>query len=192
MYCIDVTHHKIISGGDTGLLIVSSIDGHMIHALETYYHMCSVKFFPCGQLAASYSGDGFVNIWDIIKGELEYSVQYGSGNYYSRMISISKNGLYFASCSDESIIKLSPAGIAGKSALIEGELTHLTTHASLFNWTTKSIIYEDITYVSVKSLVDLERLAAETGLILLAGDEETIGLKEYDELDEILDAVEEM
>ncbi len=85
---------------------------------------------------------------------------------------------------DEAVIKLQPAGIAMKGG--SHELQHLAGHVAIFDWTDDEIDWMETKYVSY----DLHQGREDYGIILRGGDEAMIGVKSYEELDEIFDAIE--
>ncbi len=92
---------------------------------------------------------------------------------------------------DEFMIKLSPEGIGGKSKEVIDEIAHLQSHTEIFSWTEQEIRLEDHAFKSISSASELLHLNAEEGVIIKGGSEDAVGVKAFDELDEILDQLED-
>lgn len=92
---------------------------------------------------------------------------------------------------DESIIKLSPLGIGAKTSEVEAEISHLSTHAIIFQWTDKQLKLDDLLFKEISFITEIQSLKDNEGLLISGGDEKKVGIKAYDDLDEILDALED-
>lgn len=91
---------------------------------------------------------------------------------------------------DETIIKLNPAGISGKGRKDLAEMSHLSAHAEIFSWHQDQIILEHQMFRQVNHLDQLLSLEPNLGIIISGSIEEEVGLKAFDDLDLILDALE--
>lgn len=88
---------------------------------------------------------------------------------------------------DEAVIKLSPLGISGKTADDVASISHLSTHTDIFPYTENSIEFNDVTFVKLDHQTDL---GSSEALIIRGGEEEAVGIKSFDELDDVFDALE--
>ena len=86
---------------------------------------------------------------------------------------------------DEAIIKLSPAAIGSKGNAKNG-IAHMAGHVPFFELTSGGLELDGMNYVDFASHNGSE----SQGIMLLGGDEELLGIKSYDDLDEILDQLE--
>jgi len=86
---------------------------------------------------------------------------------------------------DEAIIKLSPAAI-GMKGTSNDNINHMAGHVAFFEWKDNTIEFDDTTYV------DFEQHNGNSaqGIILMGGNEDMIGVKSYDDHDEVLDQLE--
>ena len=91
---------------------------------------------------------------------------------------------------DECIIKINPTGISNKNKDSISQLTHLEAHTEIFQWSEEVICLEDIEYNLVRNLSNLDQLREDDGVILHGGSEDDIGIKSFDDLDDILDQLE--
>jgi len=85
---------------------------------------------------------------------------------------------------DEAMIKLSPAGIGSKDEL--SKLNHLNGHTELFEWTSQRIELLGIEFINYDDYNSKD----DQGVFVRGGEEAAIGIKSYEELDDILDALE--
>ena len=92
---------------------------------------------------------------------------------------------------DESIIKLSPAGISAKSSDTQASLEHLSAYTTIFQYAQNEILLNDQLFVGVQHISDLDGLSEQTGVILSGGEEDVVGVKSFEDLDDLLDALEE-
>jgi len=93
---------------------------------------------------------------------------------------------------DESIIKVKPFAISGKSEETTQRLTHLDGHVQIFSWFSgDKVAVEEYTYHQVNTPNELATIGAHEGVILSGGSEQIVGMKVFDRLDEILDLLEE-
>jgi len=86
---------------------------------------------------------------------------------------------------DEAIIKLNPTAIAMKEGP-KDELRHIEGHTELFDWSKDEVHLDGRSFHSF----DQHNGSEDMGIILMGGTEEMVGVKSYDELDEILDQLE--
>ena len=91
---------------------------------------------------------------------------------------------------DEALIKIDPKGISGKDAITGTELVHLAAHVTIFDWAETKITLDQIEFFMISDPSELSKLSPECGIVLKGSTEEKIGLKSYDQLDEILDLAE--
>lgn len=89
---------------------------------------------------------------------------------------------------DEAVLRLSPAYMGAKSADALADIAHLSTHVSIFKWKPTAITIEDDTFVPLTEDISLDDLPS--GIIVRGGDEEEIGMKTFDDLDEFFDSIE--
>ena len=93
---------------------------------------------------------------------------------------------------DEAIIKVKPAAISSKENTVIQEIKHLEGHVQLFEWVSdKTITIESQSYHLVKNLSDLTQLRSDDGVMITGGSEQAVGVKAFDELDDILDSLED-
>lgn len=93
---------------------------------------------------------------------------------------------------DEAIIKISPKAIAGFDKSTAKELMHLAAHVEIFEWQDSDITLGDMDFKRASKVLDLESLNTSDGLIITGSMEEEVGIKAFDDLDELLDALEEV
>ena len=86
---------------------------------------------------------------------------------------------------DEAIIKLAPVAIGTKTMSNAG-IEHMAGHVAFFEWKDSIIELDDTTYVDFTQ----HNGNPSQGIILMGGNEDMIGVKSYDDLDEILDQLE--
>lgn len=91
---------------------------------------------------------------------------------------------------DEAIIKLSPVAISGKETGVIAEMAHMSAHVNIFKWTEERFEYDDRDFFVLKSSDQLATLTQGDGAIISGGEEEAVGVKAFDMLDEILDQLE--
>jgi len=91
---------------------------------------------------------------------------------------------------DEAIIKLSPVAISGKEPGVIAEMIHMSAHVNIFKWEEERFEYDDRDFTLLRSSVQLETLAESDGVVISGSEEEAVGVKAFDMLDEILDQLE--
>lgn len=93
---------------------------------------------------------------------------------------------------DEVIIKAKPFAIASKEHSIIQELNHLEGHVEIFDWINhEKITLESQDYQLITEGPALLTLSSDMGVIVSGGSEEAVGVKAFDQLDDILDLLEE-
>ena len=93
---------------------------------------------------------------------------------------------------DEGIIKIQPFGLSAKTPSTSAKIQHLSAHVVIFTWNEKEIIIEDLNHYSVKNIENLETIDKDAGLIISGGAEDAVGIKAFDDLDELLDSLEDL
>lgn len=91
---------------------------------------------------------------------------------------------------DEAIIRIAPYAMSAASPDVLAEMQYLQGHITFFSWSLTSIHLEGIAYVPFESAKGLEDIDSSHGLILSGGDEDAVGVKDFDHLDELLEALE--
>ncbi len=85
---------------------------------------------------------------------------------------------------DEAMIKLSPFGISTKDDI--SAVSHLNGHTEIFEWSKDQVELHGLEYKDF----DTYNPQSDQGVFVRGGAEAAVGIKSYDELDEILDALE--
>ncbi|MEL6389277.1 MAG: hypothetical protein AAFQ02_03890 [Bacteroidota bacterium] len=96
----------------------------------------------------------------------------------------SENSVEFA---EEAIVKFSPAAIASKNDMSQKALSYLSGHVSFFDWSPAEVSINEQRYQTFTEIDNLPE-----ALLINGGDEDAIGMKSYDKLDELFDHIEEL
>ncbi len=91
---------------------------------------------------------------------------------------------------DESVIRTAPTAIAAKDGITTSELAHLAPHISFFDWTPEHIYLGDTEFQKVIHPNELDGLDSLAGVILSGEIEDQVGIKDFDNMDSILDRIE--
>jgi len=92
---------------------------------------------------------------------------------------------------EEAILKVQPAGVHSKHAEVVGELKHYRSHVEVITQEGEHLQIDGNTFCPVDKAAAIGDLSDDIGIIISGGDEEEVGLKNYDDLDDILDYLEE-
>lgn len=94
---------------------------------------------------------------------------------------------------EEAIIKIKPACVTGIDPQVHHELKQYESHVEVITREDEArIVIDEVTYKKVTTLKDLRALEEEAGVIVSGGDENEVGVKDFDVLDEILDHLEDV
>ncbi len=92
---------------------------------------------------------------------------------------------------EEAILRVSPVAIVCKSPHTIGELQHYQAHVEVAHMPSDHVEVGDQIFRSVTTLDGLASLDSQDGIIITGGDEEEVGVKDFDILDSIFDELEE-
>jgi len=92
---------------------------------------------------------------------------------------------------EEAILKVNPAAVISKNAQVLGELQHFQAHVEIAHLQAHQLELDGEVFKQISAADVLSSLDEEDGIILSGGDEEIVGLKDFDLLDTILDEIEE-
>ena len=103
--------------------------------------------------------------------------------------------LYFSEKSigllDEAVLKISPYGIGTSDQKVRNDLDFMSAHVTLFFRHNNSIELGVDVFRTIGTLAGLQSIPNDEGIILSGSSEELVGLKNFDEMDEILDLLED-
>lgn len=92
---------------------------------------------------------------------------------------------------EEAILKVTPAVITSNSSDVLRELQHYSAHVEVAPYIDQKITIGEVSYHSLQNLNQLKELEHEVGIIISGGEEEEVGMKNFDFLDELLDYLED-
>ncbi len=92
---------------------------------------------------------------------------------------------------EEAILKLSPSVILGENPKVMGELQHYQAHVEVAHLQEDHLEIDGEIFKKISDPQALKTLDPHDGIILDGGDEQEIGIKDFDLLDKILDQIEE-
>jgi len=92
---------------------------------------------------------------------------------------------------EEAILKVKPAAITSHSPKVLGEIQHYAAHVEVVSYEEGTISIDDSTYKQVADISTLTSLDEQYGIVISGSDEEEVGVKNFDLLDDILDSLEE-
>ncbi len=89
---------------------------------------------------------------------------------------------------DETILRLKPSFVGAKTPDVFADLAHLSAHVSLYKWSVDKIVIEEKLFLPLPS--SYSSLQLTDGIIVRGGEEEAIGVKSYEDLDNFFDSIE--
>ena len=92
---------------------------------------------------------------------------------------------------DEAVLKIKPHGVGSRSTKAVGEMEFLSSHVEVFLWQGETLTIGPDTYVQIGQSSSLKSLESDVGILLAGGNEEQVGVKSFEDMDEILDALED-
>jgi len=92
---------------------------------------------------------------------------------------------------EEAILKVNPAAVISKNPQVLGELQHFQSHVEIAHLQENQLELDGEVFKQISAAYLLSSLGTEDGIILFGGDEEEVGIKDFDLLDTILDQIEE-
>ena len=92
---------------------------------------------------------------------------------------------------EESIIKLEPAGLGVPNPDLQKSIEHLSAYTKLFDMSKDEVHFADTRFYQVDKINDINSLDSEAGILISGSHESEVGVKSFDELDELLDYLEE-
>lgn len=91
---------------------------------------------------------------------------------------------------DECVLKIKPVAIGGKTKEIEQNLSYLSGYTGLLEFQNNQLSFNGQIYCRVATKDELATIDERTGLLISGSIEDQVGIKSFDQLDEVLDQLE--
>ena len=92
---------------------------------------------------------------------------------------------------DEAVIKIDPFAIGARSDKVISEISYMSAHIVILDWTDANRIrMDEEEFFVLQEELALRELSASDGIILSGEKENTVGLKDFESMDRLLDLLE--